>query len=54
MSDGTEALAIIFFASAAMDAHCFWNARSKICRANLFSAAVQVIWSLNDSAEFIV
>jgi hypothetical protein len=50
MSDGTEALAIIFFASAAMDAHWFWNARSKIFRAHLFSATVQVIRSI----EFIV
>jgi hypothetical protein len=50
MSEGTEALAIIFFASAAMDAHWFWNARSKIFRAHLFSATVQVIRSI----EFIV
>ena len=43
MSDGTEALAIIFFAFAVMDAHCLSNARSKTARANFFSATVQVI-----------
>src|SRR4029077_13249424 len=32
----------------------FLECSVKICRANLFSVAVQVISSLNDSAEFIV
>jgi hypothetical protein len=54
MSDGAEALAIIFFVSAVMDAHCLSNARLKTCRASLSSSTVQVIWSLNDFAEFTV
>jgi hypothetical protein len=43
MSNDTEALAIIFFTSAVMDAHCLSNALSKAFRAAFFSGTVQMI-----------